>query len=188
MSDPRLTGTPCDSREKLLEIGENPTVLGSCSAPGPGNKGCTYHRICRFTAYKERGYPGTVGVAIINGSSGGADGRQMPCFDYYRTGLHARRMNHETTKDQIEVVGYEGDKILSKGSRAAHLPPDKHCEACKAGKCNIRRPYEEEQEIEPFVRLSEATGSSMAEKLRSKMRRDPERDLTEDMLRGNPRP
>lgn len=182
---------PVGTSEELRDNGLDPTRFGSCSPRGNKNKGCAWFNFCRFRDWRDRvggkrGPMNFVAHVILSAAEGGiADNKEMPCFDYYYSGLYARQRDSVNTGEVIKVIGVEGDgkKYRSRISVRAHPKPVAGCLACAEGKCIKREQKFDEREIQPFPRPGEVfTGLAEAQRMRDEMMADEESATTSAAL------
>lgn len=106
---------PIGTLDEIRELGLDPSRVGTCSKRAGKNVGCPWFNNCRFHQWRDglggRKGPLNVGVDVILGPiDGGAwDQKQMPCFQFYASGLAARAKNTDESGEVIRVIAYEGD-------------------------------------------------------------------------------
>ncbi len=182
---------PVGTLEELKEAGLSPTQFGSCSPRDNRNKGCAWFNFCRFREWRDRvnGKKGPLNfvahVALSPAEGGVANNPEMPCFDYYYSGLYARQRDSANTGEVIKVIGVEGDgkKYKSRISVRAHPKPVAGCLACSDGKCIKRESKFHESEITPFARPGQAfTELAESARMRDEMLMDEESATTSAAL------
>lgn len=155
--DPADSGLPIGIYEELIEHGLDPKVFGSCSAPGPENRGCVAWKKCRFIQYRDRmnGYigPENIGCIVITPENA-ADGKIMTCAEFYQTGLNAMREHSADSGSIVEIVGLVGSEVLTQGSRRLHMKKDPNCPDCQKNSCQRIERWEKLTKVEPYKRLS----------------------------------
>jgi hypothetical protein len=180
-------GTPEEVRDIGMDIGRFATCM---TAKTPESKGCPWYDKtdkfdgCRFLkALGNRKAPVMVGITIINGSNGVAGGVEMPCFDYYYSGLYKRNQWRSLTKDVIKVISIEGDgvKVPLRETRALHPTKDPNCPDCAKNSCKKRVEEIVRRPVEPFPRPGDLYASTaLAEQMRAEM--ENETDIDTDIL------
>jgi len=172
MADPLVTGEPTGTRDEVIQSGNSPALYGSCSMPGPGNKGCTFFVICRFREYRDQqnGKKGPVNVGFAKILKNGvANVNVMSCTTYYRSGAHGDTANSERTGITGDVIAYDGDTVQVRQSVRLHSKMQPGCEGCRLGNCLLREEKEVPYLIPNFRRISDEVASGQATRLRKEM-------------------
>lgn len=184
---------PIGTLAELAEIGADPTRVPSCSKrtgqQAGGNKGCPWHRACRFTPWRDQmqGLQGPLNIGvevILSNSDGGAHNqKEMECYTYYSANYRVRAKASEETGEIVRIVAYEGDgkEIAEWCTRST--PPD------SVNKNGRAVPYLHKHEISPFKRPKERFPVEVGrQSAREEMMDDLERQALKNVLsRTSPR-
>lgn len=162
---------PVGTYAEVVEMGLDPSNVGSCSQPSNSNKGCAKFSVCRYGEYRNKGVgPENIGCDVIT-SDGAAQVWVGPCFEYYWSGLDTRMKNMETSGEVINPRHRVGDTVKREVNVALHPTRDMSCPACVSNTCNKRKIERTMVQIQPFVRPGEQFKSaSFAEELRQDAR------------------
>ena len=153
MLEHKIPSEPHGTLDELKKSNLEPSQYGSCSQRTPTNLGCPHFKVCRFHKWKnqEDGHQGPLNVLVqikLRQQEGGyADNREMPCFQYYDSGLYTRQQNQDRTGEHIAVIGVEGDgtKFKYRGSRTIGKTRD-----------DVRvESFDAEKELDRFQRLGD---------------------------------
>lgn len=190
---------PVGTVEELKGAGKDPRAYGTCSAPGTFNKGCPCYgqRTCPIRNWKGVNYQdqGPKEIAVVNILSevdgGAAQGRRMPCFDWFYAGWHDRYRQAPETGEIIKIVGIEGEDVTyrERYTERLHKTRDEgmrvNCIACQQGTCyqRIEKVREVNMKDVHFPRPREVfTSSVIGKDFKSQMLADLDRRHEEDML------
>ena len=173
------TAVPIGTLEELQKFGKDPKTYGSCSIPGDpiGSTGCRWFSGCRFRELRDRlngrQGPDMVGVEIAL-ASGAADGRYLPCFNYYRSGLHAKFIDSPKNGDIIRTGHlFAGDSIKLRKRVRKHAKPEPGCDACAKNTCYAMTESVVTVTIPAMARLGQVAGSgSLAAEIRAGAKAD----------------
>lgn len=175
---------PQGTLAELLAHNMRPNAYGSCAKRKPDGDdtvlGCPWWNKCQFTRHKGVDGPINVGVAVVLSPDEGAyaDGKVMPCFHFYGSGLadRARQAMLNGTGEIIRVIAEQGDgkKIKERTSERLHIKPDPGCLDCKNPNVDCIKMHEPvaEREVPRLARMWENTGMAYGQELRAEMLRD----------------
>lgn len=190
---------PVGTLDELKAVGKDPRSYGTCSKPGPFNKGCPCYetRMCPIRNWKGVNYQGQgpKEIAVVNILSdidgGAAQGRRMPCHDWFYAGWFDRYKGAPESGETVQIIGIEGEDVtyLERYTERLHKSREdglkQNCDACFRGQCyqRIEKVREVNMKDVHFPRPREVFRSSVLGKgFREQMLKDMERRHDEDML------
>lgn len=174
-------------------------AYGSCAERVPDGSrtvlGCPWWGRCQFREHKGVDGPINVGVAaVLSPLEGGfADGKVMPCYHYYGSGLADRQLQAMTKKtgEIIKVIAVQGDgkKVKMRGTERLHSTPDPTCLDCtdKDVTCIRMKETVTVTEVPRLRRMWENTGRLYGEELAGEMLRELQQEAALNTLEQHAR-